>query len=144
MENVRLVFAIEVGVEVECVAVENGCFVHLVLHDQIDLLQFLNGARLEVELSLEGLVSQTLAGIICVQDGLLELFDECLIVQAAQVETVEVSCSPKFALTQLLVIDGFIRERHDAEVGLVGKHQPFWFQEHVPRNDVSLQHALVE
>jgi len=57
---------------------------------------------------------------------------------------VEISRLPKLALLQLLVVDDFIRERHDAEVSLCGEKSTLRLQEHISGDDVSLEHALVE
>ena len=80
MKYVGSILTIEECIEVQCITVQNRCFIHLMLHYQIDLFQLFYCASLEIKLSFVRLIRQTLAGIIRVQNWLLELFDECLVV----------------------------------------------------------------
>ena len=56
----------------------------------------------------------------------------------------EVIGPPEIALLHLLVIDHLISEGHNAKVGLIWEHPSIWFQEHISRNNISLQHSFVQ
>ena len=101
-------------------------------------------ADLEVELLLDSHVRQRLRGVVSVQNGLLEFLQESLLVEAAQVEAVEVLRAPEVDLLGLFIKDSLVIEGHDHEVRLVGEEAAIRLQEHIPRNDVRLQHSLVE
>ena len=81
--------------------------------------------------------------VVGVQDWLLELLDECFLMQAGEVEPVEVSRPPELSLLQLLLVDCLIGERHDTKVGLGWEEASIWFQEHVTCDYVGLEHALI-
>ena len=56
----------------------------------------------------------------------------------------EVSGPPKLGLLELLVVNCFIGEWHDTQVGFGREKAPSRLEEHVARNYISLKHSLVE
>ena len=78
--------------------------------------QVIDCALFKVELFDEGLRCQVVLRVICIKDGLLELLSDGAFMEAGDVKAVEVCLGPEVALLNLLVVDDFISEGHDAEV----------------------------
>ena len=79
----------------------------------MDSLKVFYCATLEIKSLFERCRCQRLVRVICVQYWLLKFLDECFMVQAGEVKSVEVCCAPELSLLQLLLIDCLVSERHD-------------------------------
>ena len=135
----------EVRVEVDGVAVEDGRLADRALEHHVDRFELLDAAHLKVESLLKGLVAEGLAGVECVEHGLLELLQEGLLVQIAQVQPVEVLRAPELSLSQLLLIHEVVCEGHDEQVSLRGEQSAaFRLKKLVTSDNIRLNHSLVE
>ena len=93
-----MVSTCEVGIEPHGVAVQNGCLFHCVSEVEVYCLEVIKRTGLKIKLFFEGSISERLLVVVCVEDWLLELLDDGFLVKTAQVESVEVLCTPEFTL----------------------------------------------
>ena len=98
----------EVGVEVEGIAVQNCRLADDVTELEVHFLEILESASFEVKLLFKGLGGEALRRVVGVQNRLLELLSERALVEAGEIESVEICCAPELALLHLLVEDGFV------------------------------------
>ena len=79
--------------------------------------QVLQCAALKVKFLSECFACKTLFWVKSVQNWLLKLLTDGFLIQTTEVQSMEVSGSPKLSLLELLVINHLIREWHDAQIG---------------------------
>ena len=98
MQDHLMISSCEIGIEPHGVAVQNCCLFHCVSKVEVNCLQVIKRTGLKIELFLKWNISERLLVVVCVKDWLLELLDDGFLVEAAQVESVEVLSTPEFTL----------------------------------------------
>lgn len=95
----------EVRVKVDRVTVKNRRLRYFVAKLEVHRLQICQRARFEVKLLLKRQRRKALRGVVRVEDRLLELLLDSPLVEAGNIDAVEVRVAPKLTLLQLLVVD---------------------------------------
>ena len=98
MQDHLVISSCEIGIKPHSIAVQNCCLFHCVSKVKMYCLQVIKRTRLKIELFLKGNISERLLVVVCVKDWLLKLLDDGFLVEAAQVESVEVLSTPEFTL----------------------------------------------
>ena len=65
---------------------------------EVHCFEIIERTRLKIELFLERNICEGLLVVVSIKNWLLELLDDCFLVQAAQVKSVEVLSTPEFTL----------------------------------------------
>ena len=65
---------------------------------EVHCFEIIERTRLKIELFLERNISEGLLVVVSIKNWLLELLDDCFLIEAAQVKPVEVLSTPEFTL----------------------------------------------